>query len=286
MAVDQKYQRKSVFDFIDYRLYLENYCQEQIRTNRNLTDQSLSKRLGQRSSAFIHALINGKAQLSSAMTERFSLGLALKAKEKKYFTALVLFNQAKTAQKKQAYYGMLRSLGEGVKNHVLRVDQFDYFQRWYTPIVREVICLGNFQDNLELLGRCVEPPISTGEAGMALASLLKLDMIRRQKNGRYVQTKQAIVADDAIVSMALRTYQESALEHAKRAMYNLDRRERHISTVTMGISSEAYAAIAEEIKAFRSRVKGLVHQDKHSDRVYQFTMALFPVSKNALQMES
>ena len=42
-------------------------------------------------------------------------------------------------------------------------------------------------------------------------------------------------------------------------------------------------AMVEEIQAFKDRIKALVHKDEDSSRVYQFTLALFPVSKDISQ---
>jgi hypothetical protein len=36
--------------------------------------------------------------------------------------------------------------------------------------------------------------------------------------------------------------------------------------------------LAEEIEAFKDRIKAVVRRDDRSSRVYQFTLTLFPVS--------
>lgn len=110
--------------------------------------------------------------------------------------------------------------------------------------------------------------------------MLKLGLIARKETGRYVQTKLALAVDDTVVSLSIRTYQEYALEHAKRSMYDIDKKLRHRSTLVLGVSPAAYGAMVEEIAAFKDRIKAIVHRDEASSRVYQFTLALFPVSKD------
>ncbi len=270
---------KSVFEFIDYRKFLEHHYSEKKKKNRKFSYRYFAMKAGITSPSFLKMVIDGKRNLTSGMIEKFCRALELDAKEARYFTNLVHFNQAKTAREKQDFYAALRSMGDMVKEEVLRINQYDYFDKWYTPILRELLCLGDFQDDSDLLGRSVVPPVSPSEAKEAVQLLLKLGLVSRKDNGRYVQTKLAIAADDTVVSMSLRTYQEYALEHAKRSMYDIDKQVRHLSTMVLGVSPAAYGAMVAEIAAFKDRIKAIVHRDEAGSRVYQFTLALFPVSK-------
>lgn len=273
---------KSVFEFIDYRKFLEHNYQEKKKRNRKFSYRYFAMKAGITSPSFLKMVIDGKRNLTSAMIEKFCRALELDAKECKYFTNLVHFNQAKTAREKQDFYAALRSMGDMVKEEVLRINQYDYFDKWFTPILRELICLGDFQDDFEWLGRSVEPPVSPAEARTAVQLLLKLGLVARKENGRYAQTKLALAVDDTVVSLSLRTYQEYALEHAKRSMYDIDKKVRHLSTLVLGVSPAAYGAMVEEIAAFKDRIKAIAHRDEASSRVYQFTLALFPVSKETI----
>jgi len=274
---------RSVFEFIDYRKFLDHQYLEKKRKNRKFSYRYFAMKAGITSPSFLKMVIDGKRNLTSGMIEKFCRALELDGKEAKYFTNLVHFNQAKTAREKQDFYAALRAMGDMIKEEVLRINQYDYFDKWYTPIIRELLGLGDFQEDFESLGRTVEPPVSGSEAKSAVQLLMKLGLVARKDSGRYLPTKLAlaIANDDSVVSLSLRTYQEYALEHAKRAMYDFDKRVRHLSTLVLGVSPAAYGAMVEEIAAFKDRIKAIVHRDEASTRVYQFTLALFPVSKNA-----
>ena len=274
---------RSVFEFIDYRKFLDHHYQEKKKKNRKFSYRYFAMKAGITSPSFLKMVIDGKRNLTSGMIEKFCRALELDAKEAKYFTNLVHFNQAKTAREKQDFYAALRAMGDMIREEVLRINQYDYFDKWYTPIIRELLGLGDFQEDYELLGRTVEPPVTPSEAKAAVVLLTKLGLVVRKESGRHLPTKLAlaIANDDSVVSLSLRTYQEYALEHAKRAMYDFDKRVRHLSTLVLGVSPAAYGAMIEEIAAFKDRIKAIVHRDEASSRVYQFTLALFPVSKDA-----
>jgi uncharacterized protein (TIGR02147 family) len=68
------------------------------------------------------------------------------------------------------------------------------------------------------------------------------------------------------------------IDHSKESLDKFPKDTRHVSGLTMGISRAAYAVLAEEIEAFKDRAKAIVNRDDESSRVYQMTVALFPVS--------
>jgi uncharacterized protein (TIGR02147 family) len=123
------------------------------------------------------------------------------------------------------------------------------------------------------------------EAKAAAKLLLRLKLIRQQIDGGYIQTSSAIVADNAVTSMALRTFNKIMMDHAKIAVDYIDRRLRHISGVTIGISPETYEVLSAEIEAFKDRVKLIVNHDKESSVVYQMNISLFPISRTIHEID-
>ncbi len=274
---------RSVSEFIDYRRFLEHYYREQKRTSRQFSFRWFAKQAGIASPSFLKFVIDGKRNLTSPMIEKFCQAMRLDAREAKFFSHLVGFNQAKTARDKQEHYAVLRSLGSPVQEEIIRGRNFEYFERWHTPIVREVACLRRFGEDWESLGRAVAPPISPAEARTAVETLLGLGLLEKRGDGSYRQTKPGLAADESLTSMPVRAFHGIMLEHAKRALHEFGKHERNQSSLIMGLSASAYSALTEEIGAFKDRVKRLVHNDADCTRVYQFSLDLFPVSADLAQ---
>jgi uncharacterized protein (TIGR02147 family) len=169
-------------------------------------------------------------------------------------------------------------MGGIVKESVLRTDQYDYFAKWYTPVLRELICLRNFNDDYEKIARAVYPHITPGEAKKAVQLLLKLKLVVRNRDGSYRQSSNAVAADDSIVSMAVRSFVESMLKNAMQALHRLEKKERNISSMTLAVKPAVYDTVVAEIEAFKDRIKTIVNNSESNSRVYQFNMELFPVS--------
>jgi uncharacterized protein (TIGR02147 family) len=187
---------------------------------------------------------------------------------------------------KQEYYAVLRSMISGVKEAVLNSNQNDFYSNWYTPVIRELICLYDFKDNYDLMASVLKPKIEAAQARAAVNLLLKLNLVEKLENGRYKQTSSAIVADDSVSSTAIRTFTRNMLDQSKTALETIDRNNRHISGITMGISPEAYELLITEIEAFKDRVKFIVNHDNKSNRIYQMNISLFPVSEDLYSIDT
>jgi uncharacterized protein (TIGR02147 family) len=269
---------KAIFDYIDYRKFLEAFYNDKKNGSRFFSYRYFANKAGIHSPSFLKHVIDGKRNLTRKMIEKFCVGLGLNPKESIYFRNLVLFNQAGTSVEKQEFYASLRSMFGAVKESVLNPDQYDYYANWYTPVIRELVCTHDFKDDYKKIAAALLPPILPSEAKAAVKLLVKLNLIRLLEDGKYIQTNSAIVADSSVTSMAIKTFNKAMLDHAKNAVDTIDRRQRHVSGLTLGISSSAYEVLAAEIEAFKDRVKIIVNQDKESDLIYQMNISLFPVS--------
>jgi uncharacterized protein (TIGR02147 family) len=269
---------KAIFEFIDYRKFLAHYYDAQKKKTRYFSYRFFAKKAGINSPSFLKHVIDGKRRLTRSVIDKFCIAIGLNAKESVYFRNLVLFNQAKMSEEKQEHYAVLRSMTGGVKESVLNADQYDYFSNWYTPVIREIVCLHDFKDDFARIASALRPQILPSEAKKALGLLLRLGLVKRKSDGAYCQSNPALLADSSIASLAVRSFTRSMIDHSREALYAFDKSERHVSGMTIGISPETYAVLAAEIEAFKDRVKIIVTQDKESSRIYQLNCSLFPLS--------
>jgi uncharacterized protein (TIGR02147 family) len=80
--------------------------------------------------------------------------------------------------------------------------------------------------------------------------------------------------------LAVRSFTRTMLDRSKEALDTIDKQDRHISGITMGISPETYDILTAEIDAFKNRVKIIVNNDTKTSRIYQMNLSLFPVSED------
>lgn len=269
-----------IFNYIDYRKFLAEYYEDKKANSHYFSYRYFSQKIDINSPSFLKYVIDGKRNLTTQMVERFCKALDFTPREARYFRNLVLFNQAKTSGEKQEHYAVLRSMAGIVKEVVLGTDQYDYFAKWYTPVIRELLCMHDFKDDYKRIAEMLRPAITPSEAKAAVALLLRLKLIERQEAGGYRQVELAVTADSAVTSLAVRSFTRAMLDLSKSAIDTVDRNQRHVSGITMGISPEAYDVLAAEIEAFKDRVKIIVNRDEPGSKVYQMNVSLFPVSED------
>jgi uncharacterized protein (TIGR02147 family) len=271
---------REIFKYIDYRKYLADFYLEKKSSTRHFSYRFFAQRAGIKSPVFLKQVIDNERNLTRQMIDKFVPPLGLNKKESLFFKNLVLFNQARSAAEKQEHYSIMLSMMDYVKEHQISGDQYLYFEQWYNSVIRELVCLHDFQDDFNLIAETVKPRIKANEAKKAVQLLLRLKMIVRQKNGTYRQTDSAIISSDAMVALARRAFNSEMLMLARNANETLPPEVRNISGITMGISRPCYEVLLAEMAAFKERVKAIVNQDEQSAGVYQLNFQLFPLSED------
>ncbi len=267
-----------IFKYIDYRKFLADYYDEKKKTTRHFSYRYFAQKAGFKSPNFLKQVIEGDRNLTRPMVERFLKALKFCKKESVFFRNLVLFNQSKTASEKQEHYSILVAMMDYVSEQRLNGDQFDYYKKWYTSVIRELICLFNFRDDYRLLAHTVKPKIKLSEAREAVQLLLRLKMIKKQTDGSCKQVDSAITSGTDMISLARRDLNRTMISLAAESLGQFAVEERNVSSITMGISKPCYEVLLAELAAFKERVVSIVNKDTESSRVYQFNFQLFPLS--------
>jgi uncharacterized protein (TIGR02147 family) len=270
---------EKIFKYIDYRKFLSDYYNEKKKTTHFFSYRYFSNKASIKSPVFLKQVIEGKRNLTLQAIEKFIGALNLNKKEATFFRHLVQFNQSKTAFEKQEHYSVMLSMIDYVNEQRLSTDQFVYFEKWYNSALRELICLYDFRDNWDLLAKCVRPAITPRDARQSVQLLLRLSLVKKQKNGTYKQTNTAITSGSDLLSLARRSFNSTMLLLARNANETIAPEARNISGVTMGISRPCYEVLLAELAAFKERVISIVNRDEGSGQVYQFNFQLFPLSE-------
>ncbi|MBD3319960.1 MAG: TIGR02147 family protein [Chitinivibrionales bacterium] len=88
---------ESVFEFIDYRQFLNHYYYVKKAETRYFSFRYFANKAGINSSSFLKHVIDGRRNLTPVACVQFCAALGLDGKQATYFRHLVMFNQARTA---------------------------------------------------------------------------------------------------------------------------------------------------------------------------------------------
>lgn len=269
---------EKIYKYLDYRQFLADYYNEKKSTTRYFSHRHFAGKAGVKSPVFFKQVIENKRNLTDAMIAKFSIALELNKKETVFFRNLVHFNQAKTPDEKQGYYCYLLTMMDCVDEQKLTADQYLYYSKWYNSVIRELICLFDFKDDYSRIADMVKPSIRPSEVKESISLLLRLNLVKKEKNGIYLQTNKAITGGSDIVSIARRSFNSAMIALAKDANETVPVDKRNISCITMGVSRACYDVLLVELDAFKKRVISIVNKDENSTQVYQMNFQLFPLS--------
>jgi uncharacterized protein (TIGR02147 family) len=269
----------NVFEHLDYRPLLRALFEHKKRTEYGFSHRALSRRAGLSSSNFLSLVMKGERNMSAEAAERLAGALGLPKREAEYFVELVAFNQAKTPSERARCYERLSRYKGHREIHKLAAEQEAYHGAWYIPAIRELAARDDFEDDPSWVARTLQPRITVAQAKRALEVLQKLELLRRDKKGRLRQGAPIVTTGVGPLAHHVVEYHRNMLQCASRALDEVPRDEREISTLTLCVSNDVMLKLKERIREFRRELLHAAEQEGQAERVVQINFQLFPMSR-------
>jgi len=271
----------SVFDFIDYRLYLTAFYQAHKESERRFSHRSMATKVGFTSPNFLKLVMDGHRNIGKDSLEKITGGLKLNKQEAEYFSYLVFFAQAKNNIDKNYYFGLIAAM-RGKKNVAsLTPDQFEYFSEWYHPAVREMISGLREPLDYEALSRRLLGEVSPAKVRKSVALLKKLGLIVVNGENTNVFSSPLLNTENEINSFAVRRYHGEVLGIARRALETVPPHKREFSHLTIKTSAGQYAKIKKRIQEFREEILQLVVGEEGTDVICHANFQLYPIAESS-----
>ena len=268
---------KEIVEYTDYRKYIQDYYDERKRSSA-FSWQKFAQNAGFSSAVFLKYVCEGKKNLSVGAAGSVASAMGLAGFEQTYFVLMVSYAHAKDDKTKRAAFEERCALAKAHKVHVLGNDEFDYFKSWKNPVLREIAPHMPGAKPLEMARAC-EPAISAAEVSETLNFLVKMKLLKKDKDGNYHQTDKAVtMASMDAIPVAARDLQRQMGEFAIRAL-DLPLSERTMSGFVLGLTERSYERIRKEMSDFYRRVVAIATEEDETERVYRLNMQLFPMSK-------
>ncbi len=267
-----------VFQYQDLRRYLADVYAWKKEHTRGFSFRSFSKRIGVKSPNHLKRVIDGERNLTDSMARTYAKALGLRGEAATYFCDLARFSRARTHDEREAAWRAMMHSARYREAHAQDVRFATYCSRWYLPAIRELAGCPDFRANPAWIARQLVPPITKEQAEEALAILLDLGLLER-RDGTVVRRDAVVTTGPETRGLHIRQYHRSMLDRAAESMELIHHAERDISSVTLCVSDRKLPELKAEIQAFRKRLMALAEEHPHPDRVVQFNVQLFPLSR-------
>lgn len=270
---------QDIFSHFNYRDYLLAYYTQRKSVDPDFSHRAFLRLAGISGSVYLMRVLKNERKLSTKFIPNFSQALAHSPKEARYFRALVLFCNEKSAVRKEAHLRELLALRNNSPLLKLEDRKLRFFEKWYYPIVRELVTQLDFQGDFNKLAGAVIPRISAEQAEGAVHYLLENDFIRKSGKGRFRQSRAVISTGPEVNSTIVQKYHKQTLAQSIEAIDSIPREARDISSLTLSVSGKTFMAIKEELQAFRKRLLKMASEDKDPALVCLVGMQLLPRSR-------
>ncbi len=269
--------KPNIFEYTYFRDYLRDVYEKNKKEGR-FSFRQFALAGGFQSPSFFKLVMDGKRNLSHASIEKFAKALRLKRDEKRFFTHLVLLNQAESIEEKKYYAEQLFRSRGFTRLNPLKESQYDYYTRWYYVALRELVGTQGFQEDPEWISQTLIPKISVAEAKAALATLMELGLVKRTAKGKLVTADRTLSTGDAVDSMSVAGFHKQMIERAGESLDLFSGQEREVSAITFGADEITVEQLRELTRRFRKEALAIIVNSKASRRVYEFNFQLFPLS--------
>lgn len=269
-----------LFEYLDYRKFLKDTFEEKKSAGHGFSHRVFQRIAEFKSTNYLMLVMQGKRNLSSNGIHKVAKALKLKKTETEFFENLVRFNQAASDQEKNFYYSKVSENRRYLAARPLEKGQFDYYSKWYVPVIRELTLVKNFKEDPAWIASMLRPSITPKQAAGALKLLMEMGLIVRDAKGKFVQKDPHVASGDEIKSLALTNFQREMIELAARSIDKTRPAMREVGSLTFAVSKCKLAEAKKMIREFRSRLAGFLAEEKSADAVYQFNFQLFNLSEH------
>lgn len=267
----------SIYGYFDFRAFLKAR-QKWLKAHKPFfTLEHVAQKMDLKSKGHVSLILSGSKTVPDTKIERLAECFYLEEREREFFVNLVRYNQEPTYRQKKIYLDRMVALMR-ISDKKLVPAQYRICEKWFYPIVLEIIRLHDFDEDWAGLGKLVRPAITAVEAKEAVQVLYGIDLIRKNAKGFWEPTNILLTFGEGWRSVAARNFQSHAIEMAQQALVEVAVEDRDISTLTLSMGRETFQKIQQSIQLMRKEILAMVQADQNANCVYQMNISLFPTS--------
>jgi uncharacterized protein (TIGR02147 family) len=278
----------NVRQFTNYRTFLVSHIQEMRTKNPRWSYGAWANRLGLKDPSSITKIVQGQREAGPEITEKFIQYFEFTEKQSQYFRDLVRLEKIRRDPRLSVL--LMEKMGKEHPNAAVRIlddKAFSVISSWYCLPLREALRSrgeGAGQEP-EALAKKFLFKVTPRELRQAIQSMLALGLLKRDADGRLEIAEGCLDTTEDVSSEAIKRFHEQMLSHAQSALRSVPAEDREITATTLLMSSKNMPRAKQLIRDFKHNLERLLEEDS-GDKVYQFQIQLFPLTKNLISEET
>lgn len=266
-------QRPDVFQYLDYREYLDHFVLY-LKSHRQYSTREFAAKVGFSSPSYMRMIIDKKRNLTPEFAKKVGVCFDLSSIEQRFFERLVLFCQMKDPDAKSMAFEELNAFKKFRSIHTLTALEFEFYRTWWMPVLYEMVGFVDFVSDQEDILK--ELQISLAELEQGLLNLQQLGLVEHSR-GRWKKTKLAVQTRHETANMNVRNFQKGMISKALKRLDEVEAAERDYQTLTMSLSDDEFKELKKLIYGFISKMNQKFSGSSNPKKVYQLNTQLFPL---------
>lgn len=269
-----------VYDYFDHREYLNDIFNHFKKVDSAYSHRKFLADAHIPGSTYLLRVLKNERKLSPKYVANFSSAIKHTPSESLFFELLVKFGHEKNVDRKDLLLKELLKIRSEKTHYSLEDKKLRYFEKWYYPVIRDLVGLVDFGNDYNALGRMLIPPVKADQVEKAVKFLLKNGFIKQRENSPGFEPSEPILSTPPTVnSTILSQFHKKNLELDIEAFDNCTLSDRSISSVNMSVSNETFEKMRVEIQEFRKRLIALAREDNNPNMVVRFGFQMVPRAK-------
>jgi uncharacterized protein (TIGR02147 family) len=250
------------------RLLQEELSRLQMR-NSSYSLRALAKRVGA-SPSVLSEILNGRRPVTRRTGEHLLAGLMVPAAKRQLLLSKLPNRNVKgsVAKRTKATDDMAWTL--------LEANQFDAVSNWYYFAILSLAETSGFKSDTTWIANRLG--IKVTDAKRAVATLLRLELLKNTKDGSLKPTGLQFRTTDQISNSAVRKNHFQQLEVLRRSLENDQIEERDFSSVTLTFDPAHMTQAKEMIRNFR-RQFAADNEKTRKQEVYRLSIQFVPLTR-------
>lgn len=269
----------NLFDYFDYREYLQDYYLFHKKKNSAYSYRLFARKAKLGSPNYLKLVVDGKRRITDRTLYQFARGLGLSRDEEKYFRELVMYQEVSDPDSKEQHLRSLLKYQEKQRTPaLLKADRMKFLLDWHHGVIRELVSTKDFQEEPAWIAKRLGNKITEAQAKESLDLLFRLQIVRKNEFGKLEQCEPLLTTSDEVPSHVLRSLHRTYLRKAINSIFAAPMDRRELSGLMISVPNSRLKDIKEEIKEFRKKLNRKYGLEKECDEVYFIGLYMFPVT--------
>jgi len=266
----------SVFDYLDYRDYLRDWFEERKKQSPWYSYKVFGEGVSLDQSQ-VYRITQKQLHISAAARDRFVKYLGLSGASEQYFLTMIDFSRTRREAESRRLFVQLQAM-RGTGCHTLVESQYGLYEAWFLPVVRALLGVFELTDDYASLAARLNPPISVEEARKAVATLAKLKLVARDKDGVWRLQAKSLSTGSQYQSQQVRRYQAQTFKLLEESLERHPRQQRDINVANLAVDASAFKDCIEILASARRQIRDRIERIEQPDRIMRLATCFFPVA--------